>query len=163
MAFQDQKLHEDSKSYQDLEDTQGEYFQIKSRLEDFVQSRRILNIPESQESENPRTNISSASSNVPAEEGNQSPKRGRGSADPTPLYVGSRFLFCHVFPRLYIATLGLGSRHPIHYQGVKTTRRRDNNQRRVEGRDSSPGLEVFQFPGVIRDPTQPSNYFALEV
>ena len=49
------------------------------------------------------------------------------SADPTLLDVGSRFLFRHVFSRLYIATLGLGSRHPIHYQGAKTTRRRDNN------------------------------------
>jgi len=82
MVLQDQKLHEHSKSYQELEDIREEYFQIKSRLEDFVQSRRISNIPEPQESENPRMNISSAPSNVPAKEGNKTPKERRGSADP---------------------------------------------------------------------------------
>jgi len=87
MAFQDQKLHEDSKSYQDIEDYPRKILPIKSRLEDFVQSRRISNIPEPQESENPCTNISSASSNVPAEDGNQSPSLGRGSAD-LPLWLG---------------------------------------------------------------------------
>ena len=83
-VFQDQKLHEDSKSYQHIEDYPRKILPIKSRLEDFVQSRRISNIPEPQESENPCTNISSASSNVPAEDGNQSPSLGRGSADLPP-------------------------------------------------------------------------------
>jgi len=108
MAFQDQKLHEDSKSYQDIEDYPRKILPIKSRLEDFVQSRRISNIPEPQESENPCTNISSASSNVPAEDGNQSPSLGRGSAD-LPLWLGRPHLprrrFAIPFPPRLLQTI----------------------------------------------------------
>ena len=60
MAFQDQKLHEDSKSYRNIEDYPKGILPIKSKLEDFVKSRRISKIPEPQESENPRKNITYA-------------------------------------------------------------------------------------------------------
>ena len=80
-AFQDRKLHEDTKSYRNIEEYPRRILPIKSRLEDFVQSRRISKIPEPQESENPPTSISLASSNVPAKDGRQSPRRGMGSAE----------------------------------------------------------------------------------
>jgi len=48
----------DIKSYQNIEEYSKKALQIKSRLEDFVNSRIISKIPESQESKNPRTSIS---------------------------------------------------------------------------------------------------------
>ena len=143
MAFQDQKLHEDSKSYQDIEDYPRKILPIKSRLEDFVQSRRISNIPEPQESENPPTSISWTASKIYTKDGNEWPRESPGSADPTPLArptyplpeVGFRFLFSHIFLRLYIATLGPETTHPIHYQGVKTATR--EGQQLEESRGSS--------------------------
>ena len=73
-AFQDQKLHEDIKSYQNIEEYSRKALQLKSRLEDFVKSRRISKIPEHQESENPPTSISLAASNIPAKDGNERPR-----------------------------------------------------------------------------------------
>ena len=46
-AFQDQKFHGDIKSYKNIEEYSGKTLPIKSRLEDFVKSRRISKIPES--------------------------------------------------------------------------------------------------------------------
>jgi hypothetical protein len=84
MVLQGQKLHEDSKSYKELEDFHEEYPQVNLILEDFVQSRRIPDILEAQESGKPRKDISSASRHVPAKDGKESPKEGVQSADSRP-------------------------------------------------------------------------------
>ena len=134
-VFQDQKLHEDSESYQNLEEYLRRILPIKSRLEDSVKSRRITNISEPQESENPRTRIPWAASNIPAKDGRKRAREESGSAEYPPSSaewvppdVGFRFLFLfsHVFLRLYIATVGLGSTHPIHYLKLPHSRRDSN-------------------------------------
>ena len=84
MVLQGQKLHEDSKSHKGLEDFHEEYPQVNLILEDFVQSRRILDILEAQESGKPRKDISSASRHVPAKDGKESPREEAQSADSRP-------------------------------------------------------------------------------
>ena len=79
-VFQDQKLHEDSESYQNLEEYLRRILPINSRLEDSVKSRRITNISEPQESENPRTRIPWVASNVPAKDGRKRAREESGSA-----------------------------------------------------------------------------------
>ena len=75
---------EDIKSYKNIEEYSGKTLPIKSRLEDFVESRRRPKIPESQESDNLPTSISWAASKIYAKDGNERPRERPGSADPGP-------------------------------------------------------------------------------
>ena len=151
-VFQDQKLHEDSQSYQNLEEYLRRILPIKSRLEDSVKSRRITKISEPQESENPRTRIPWAASNVPAKDGRKRAREESGSAEWVPPKVGFHFLFSHVFLRLYIATVGLGSTHPVHYQGVKTATREGQQLEASRGSRFQSRIRSFQILGSNQRP-----------
>ena len=127
IVLQNQNLHEDSRSFQNLEDYPRRILpiQVKTRRSRAISG--ISNITVSQESENPRKNISWRSRRVPAKEGSKRPRRWRGSADPTPLDVGFCFRFRHVFSRLFNTPVGPETTHPIYYQGDKDVEKRDNN------------------------------------